>query len=73
MHVLTKLAASAMVNSTLLSKYGHFWLQKSNMVMVKSLVSRKPVGDVTVTSSIFFYSLWVRQLDTAQPVTFAAS
>ena len=33
--VLTKLAASARVSSALSSKYGHFWLQKSNIATVK--------------------------------------
>ena len=49
--VLTKLAASAMVSSTLSFKYRHFWLQKSNtatakykMAMVKSLHSRLQNG-----------------------------
>ena len=33
--MLDKLATNIRVSSTLSSKYGHFWLQKSKMVIVK--------------------------------------
>ena len=57
--VLTKLAASIRVSSTLLSKYGNFWsLQKSNMVMSKmqtwgfKMGVHKSISDITVPMSI---------------------
>ena len=61
--MLTKLAASVRVSSTLSSKYGHFWLQKSKMATVKMQTQgfktgvHKPMGDVTVPTSIIFYCL----------------
>ena len=59
----TKLAAVAKVSSTFSSKYGHFWLQKSKMVMVKSLINSVQTA---VHKNQWVMSWWLRP----QSITF---
>lgn len=55
--MLTKLAASVSVSSTLFSKYGHFWLQKFEMVTVKMLKSR--LQNVTPQTNVWRHGDYV--------------